>query len=464
VYRFACFTLDDRQSVLYANGRPVALARKVIDTLTILVEHAGTVVAKEALLSRLWPEGFVEESNITQYIYLLRRAFATYGVACAIETVPRRGYRFALALTIECPPAADAPRTIASPSPLWARAATGAAVALVLFTIGNVGRSGVMPGPSIGSTGRSVIDTLPATDAQLYGLGRYYWSLRNVPSLQHSIVYFSRVVHDQPRSALGYAGLADAYIGLYDYQCESRGCPDIADRAKRAAAQAVAVDPASAEGLTSRAMVLNVFAHDVRGSESAFERAIEADPHYPLAHEWYGNLLLVQGRIAQARRQLEIAASLDPVSPATYGWLARAAYFEHDYRNAIAYAQRALSINPDRVETRALLGLAYQQSGDEPRALSEFRRLMRGSDTELARALMAGAFARAGQTASADRLLASLDPRDFDVAFVHVALHRYDLAMADVKRATFRNGLERAFFWMDPRLDAIRGSVRPASI
>jgi DNA-binding winged helix-turn-helix (wHTH) protein/tetratricopeptide (TPR) repeat protein len=460
VYRFACFTLDDRSSVLFANGRPMPLARKVIDTLTILVEHAGTVVAKEELLARLWPDGFVEESNITQYIYLLRRAFGTYGVEFAIETVPRRGYRFALPLIVDDSPVVEAPRAVVTRRPLWARTATAAAVALALFTIGGVEGSGLMPRPS----SRSTVDALPAKDAQLYGLGRYYWSLRNVPSLQHSIMYFAQVVHDQPRSALGYAGLSDAYVGLYDYQCESHGCPDIADRAQRAAAQAVAVDPASAEGLTSRAMVLNVFAHDVAGSQAAFERAIEADPRYALAHEWYGNLLLVQGRIAQARRQLEIAASLDPVSPATYGWLARAAYFEHDYRGAIAYAQRALSINSGRVETRAVLGLAYQQSGDDQRALSEFRQLMRGSDTELARALLAGAYARTGQKTSADRLLASLDPRDAAVAYVHVALHRYDLAAADVKRATFRNGLERAFFWMDPRLDAIRGTVRPASL
>lgn len=438
------------------------LARKVVDTLTVLVERAGCVVTKEELLARLWPDGFVEESNITQYVYLLRRAFRAHGVECAIKTVPRRGYRFAVPLTAERSAAAEPPAILRLP--LWPRAVAGAAVALVLFTMGAVGRSGVMPGPPVQQAGHSRIDSLPPKDAQLYGLGRYYWSLRNLPALQRSVTYFSQVVRDEPNSALGYAGLSDSYVGLFDYQCESHGCPDIAERAQRAAAKAVAVDPASAEGLTSRAMVLNVFAHNAAASEAAFQRAIEAGPRYALAHEWYGNLLLVHGRIAQARRQLEIAASLDPVSPATYGWLARAAYFEHAYGDAIAFAQRALSISPDRFETRAVLGLAYQQSGDDARAVSEFRQLMRGSDTEAARALLAGAYARSGRTASADKLLASLDSHDHDVAFVHVALHRYDLATADLKKATFRNGIERAFFVMDPRLDPIRSAVRAAAI
>jgi DNA-binding winged helix-turn-helix (wHTH) protein/tetratricopeptide (TPR) repeat protein len=464
VYRFACFDLDDRTSVLFASGRPMDLARKVVETLTVLVERAGDVVSKEELLERLWPDGFVEESNITQNIYLLRRAFRAHGVDQAIEPVPRRGYRFVVPLAAEPSPVVGPATAAKYSAPLWTRAVVGAAVALVLFTIGAVGRGGVNPGRPDLSQAHSRIEALPAKDAQLYGLGRYYWSLRELPALKRSIAYFAQVVRDEPASALGYAGLADAYVGLYDYQCESHGCPDIAAHAQRAAAQAVAVDPSSAEGLTSHAMVLNVFEHDAAASELGFQRAIAANPRYALAHEWYGNLLLVQGRIAQARSQLEIAASLDPVSPATYAWLAHAAYFERAYGDAIAYAQRALSISPDRFETRAVLGLAYQQSGDDRRALSEFRQLMRGGDSEAARALMAGAYARAGQTAPAHDLLRSLDPRDHDIAFVHVALHRYDLATADLKNATFRNGIERAFFLMDPRLDAIRDAVRGDAI
>jgi tetratricopeptide (TPR) repeat protein len=448
----------------------MALARKVVETLTLLVERAGCVVSKEEILERLWPDGFVEESNITQYIYLLRRAFRAHGLEQAIETVPRRGYRFAVPLTDEHVPVIDRSSSLEPApivvfrSPWWVRAIAAAAVAAIALAVGNVGSSGVMPERSAGIAGLSGIGSLKPKDAQLYGLGRYYWSLRGLPALQRSITYFAQVARDEPKSALGYAGLADAYIGLYDYRCESHGCPDIAASARRNAAQAVAVDPSSSEGLTSQAMVLNVFAHDAAASEAAFRHAIDADPRYALAHEWYGNLLLVQGRLAQARRQLEAAASLDPVSPATYGWLARAAYFQHQYRDAIGYAQRTLTISPDRFETRALLGLAYQQSGDHLRALSEFRQLMRGSDTEAARALLAEAYARAGQTASADKMLASLDPRDHDVAFVHIALRRYDLATADLKKATFRNGLERAFFFMDPRLDAIRSTTRAAAI
>jgi len=361
VYRFAGFILDGRRSVLFAGGRPVALARKVVDTLTVLVERAGAVASKDEILQILWPDGFVEESNITQNVYLLRQAFRKHGVEHAIETVPRRGYRFALPVAIEEP-------QLISPAPRRnprSMAAAAAVAFLIAFVAGSVVLSSGALDHRSRTTAGAELDRLSPSDAQAYGLGRYAWSLRTVPGLHRSVEYFERVSRDNPTSALGFAGLADAYLGLYDYECESHGCPAFAEHAKQAAAAAIAADPSSTEALTSHAMVLHVFFHDDRSSAAEFERAIAADPRYATAHEWYGNLLLVNGSIAAARRELETAVSLDPVSPAAYGWLARAAYFERDYRSAISYAQRALSVSPDRFETRVLLGLSYQQSGDE---------------------------------------------------------------------------------------------------
>ena len=453
MYRFACFALDDRKSVLYAHGRPVALARKVVDTLAVLVEHGGEVTSKEELLARLWPDGFVEESNITQNIYLLRQAFRAHGVEAAIETVPCRGYRFALAIAPVSSPLSSASLRVRA----GAIAAAAVAFAAVL-AIGNGppvhadANAGALPAVARHTA-------LSAKDGQLYALGRYFWSLRDIAALRRSIDYFGEVARDEPRSALGYAGLSDAYLGLFDYQCESRGCPDIAAQAVRNAQAAVDADPSSAEAITSFAMATHVFSHDDAAAAREFARAIAADPKSARAHEWFGNLLLVRGQVDQAREQLEIAASLDPVSPATYGWLARAAYFQRRYGDAIAYARRALSISPNRFETRVLLGLAYQQNGDDLDAVNAFGRLAQTNASASTRALLAGAYAVAGHRATAEKLLASLDPANSDVAFAYIALHKYDVARADIKKVKFRNAIERAFFRMDPRLDALRVKV-----
>jgi DNA-binding winged helix-turn-helix (wHTH) protein len=60
-HQFGVFTVDSDQKVLLRNGVPLRLAPKVFDTLLILLENGGRIVEKEELMSRLWPDTFVEE-------------------------------------------------------------------------------------------------------------------------------------------------------------------------------------------------------------------------------------------------------------------------------------------------------------------------------------------------------------------------------------------------------------------
>jgi Tol biopolymer transport system component/DNA-binding winged helix-turn-helix (wHTH) protein len=93
--RFGEFSVDRDQKVLLRNDSPVPLAPKVFDTLLILVDDSGRIVTKEELMSRLWPDTFVEESNLTFNIQQLRKALGDNARQPRfIETVPRRGYRF----------------------------------------------------------------------------------------------------------------------------------------------------------------------------------------------------------------------------------------------------------------------------------------------------------------------------------------------------------------------------------
>src|SRR2546423_14399971 len=94
-YRFGEFTVDGDQRVLLRNDSPLALAPKVFDTLLILVGNSGRIVEKEELMSRLWPDSFVEQSNLTFNIQQLRKALGDNARhPHFIETVARRGYRF----------------------------------------------------------------------------------------------------------------------------------------------------------------------------------------------------------------------------------------------------------------------------------------------------------------------------------------------------------------------------------
>ena len=93
-YRFGPFRLDPEERRLEAAGGPVELTPKTFQILLMLVENAGHVVAKEDLLARVWPNTVVEEANLTQTVYSLRKALDDGAGGVYIETVPRRGYRF----------------------------------------------------------------------------------------------------------------------------------------------------------------------------------------------------------------------------------------------------------------------------------------------------------------------------------------------------------------------------------
>ncbi len=72
-YEFGEFRLDAAQRVLFRAGRPIPLAPKVLETLLALVEHGGTLVTKDDLMARLWPDTFVEEANLRRTFFSLGR-------------------------------------------------------------------------------------------------------------------------------------------------------------------------------------------------------------------------------------------------------------------------------------------------------------------------------------------------------------------------------------------------------
>ena len=92
---FGKFRLDAEKRVLWFEGKPVTIALKEIELLCVLTE-TGELVSKDEIISKIWADSFVEESNLSRHIYRLRKMLAEYGeTEDLIETVPKRGYRFA---------------------------------------------------------------------------------------------------------------------------------------------------------------------------------------------------------------------------------------------------------------------------------------------------------------------------------------------------------------------------------
>lgn len=97
LYEFATFQLDPIERLLLRGGQPVPLAHKVFETLLLLVQNSGHVLGKDELIGRIWPDSFVEETNLAQNISILRKALGEMADGTKfIETVPKLGYRFVM--------------------------------------------------------------------------------------------------------------------------------------------------------------------------------------------------------------------------------------------------------------------------------------------------------------------------------------------------------------------------------
>jgi DNA-binding winged helix-turn-helix (wHTH) protein/tetratricopeptide (TPR) repeat protein len=423
-YAIGPLELDPARRVLTLRGEPLALGPRVVDTLTALVERAGGVVTKDELLDRVWAGEDVNESNVAQSVYTLRKVLREHGLGAAIATVPRRGYRYTAAVEL----IADAPRgPLAIRPPASARSRPSlwltAALALMLVVLGAVPAERGLPRAPVGAPHAAA--PLSPRGAELYRLGRYFWNLRTPAGLAKGARLFAAVVASDPRNALGYAGQADADLMIADYaQNRTTAARHIA-RARAEIRAALARDRDSAAAHTSLAMLLFAANKDARGSDTEFRRAIALDPAYPVAHHWYGTTLMQRGRLADASRELRAAMALEPVAAATGAWLAEASYYGRRYTDAIVYARLALDLDPHRGGALRRLGLAYELSGDVPHAIAAFERMRGGMDASDAPALLAEAYARAGRLHDARAALREavrIHPHDTDTAFAMLAL------------------------------------------
>ncbi|MEK7724515.1 MAG: winged helix-turn-helix domain-containing protein [Acidobacteriota bacterium] len=95
IYEFSDFRVDVKNNLLKHHGKAVSITPKVFETLVLLLENAGNLVEKDEMMSKIWNDRFVEESNLTFNIKMLRKALKDDAAnPIFIETVPRKGYRF----------------------------------------------------------------------------------------------------------------------------------------------------------------------------------------------------------------------------------------------------------------------------------------------------------------------------------------------------------------------------------
>lgn len=343
---------------LFLNGKAVALTGKAFDLLLVFLTSGGRVLRREDLYEELWGERVVEEANLSQTVYLLRRTLDPGGDGRTfIETVPRIGYRFA-----------REPREV-RPVPPHPRLKRIWAVAAVFCML------------SIASTAwlfsfRYDAVSIAARDAD--DLGEYHLALRTPDHLSYALDYFNQAERAAPRNALGYAGAACAYALLAEFQPEGSA----RQHALVALASASSAAALRRNSRFSRALAVQGFiAYRFRGDRTLaaryLERALVADPSDAEAHLWWGVLLMRNGDIATAADEFQTAHRLSPTSEVYSRWLARAYSFEKKPYQAIAEARETLRIEPDDAPAILTIAAAQEQRGDLRSALDTLRVLVR---------------------------------------------------------------------------------------
>src|SRR5215831_7141229 len=108
LFEFGPFVLDPAKHQLLRDGEAVPLTPKTFDLLRVLVENHDRMLSKEELIKTVWPDSYVDQSNLTQQISMIRRALGeSAGESRFVTTVPARGYRFTAEVTRRASAAAE---------------------------------------------------------------------------------------------------------------------------------------------------------------------------------------------------------------------------------------------------------------------------------------------------------------------------------------------------------------------
>lgn len=240
-YEFGPFCLDARERLLLRHGQLVPLAPKALSTLLVLVRNMGHVVEKDVLMAEVWPDEFVEEGNLAQHIFMLRKALGENPKY--IETIPRRGYRF-----------------LNSPG-------------------------------SFKHASQPYTENSEAYEA--YRQGRLKWREHTRDGLEQAIGHFHQALTLGPNFSLAYAGMVDCYLRLATNYLPPEEIP----AAKNSATAVTEPD----EALPAAKAPIDVACEwDRKIVERENKRAIELKFDELAMHQWHAAYLFARSLYKQA--------------------------------------------------------------------------------------------------------------------------------------------------------------------
>lgn len=242
---------------------------------------------------------------------------------------------------------------------------------------------------------------------EAYLKGRYEAAKRTPEAFLDAAKYFQKAIEKDGTFAAAYAGLADTYLDMSNYQMGPAG--ELIPKAKTAVEKALQLDDRLAEAHNSLAAIrlFNLEGGDI---ETEFQRAIALDPGYAEGLHWYALYLAATGRKDESIREIKLAREIDPKSliiNANVGWCY---YLAGDYNHAEEAEKNAIQMDPSFVSAHGYLGQIYVAKQEYAEAIEEFRTAASLSPGDLAaQADLAHGYAISGKKSEAQEILREME-------------------------------------------------------
>lgn len=291
---------------------------------------------------------------------------------------------------------------------------------------------------------------------EAYLKGRYFWNKRTVEGIRKSTTYFQQAIDKDPNFALAHAGLADVYLISEALKFEP------------AIRKALELDDKLGEAHASLGFDRMFWHWDWEGAEREFKLALELNPNYPTAHQWYAIYLALRGRFDEAKAEMRQALELDPLSPNMNADMGQLYYFAREYDQAIAQCRKALEIDPDSMFAHQYLYYVYAQKGAYADAVEEYLKFIKAEELRgpTTAASLREAYAASGWRGFLQTILKSSAPRDSPtlMAMTYAMLADKEQAFKQLERAYDTRDFYLGFIKVEPTLDGLSADPRFADL
>ena len=315
------------------------------------------------------------------------------------------------------------------------------------------------------SRGITKQDTTNNEAYQLYLQGRYLWNKRSSQNLKKATELLRAATEKDPNFALAYAGLADCYAVSYYYIGERPR--ELMPLAKTYAAKAIELDPTLAEPHTTLAFTAWLLDWDRVAAEREFLRAIQLNPNYPTAHQWYSRYLRGIGRMNEAFREIKRAEALDPLSLVIINNVAENHITRGELDSATKECQRMIDLDPSFWPAHQTLSIVLTKQGRYDNAVVEVQKSAEFSGRGNASlALLAHINAKLGRRSEAEAVIKELEKRyseksadGRDLAVSYAGFDK-DQAFAWLEKAFKDHSPFLVFLKLEPMLDDLHSDPR----